>query len=450
MSTNDTTLSATVGIQEDDGSFQRKSFADIERDILERAREELGESVDLSQGSPIKQLLDVVVYEHERTWKVLEDIYYASYYEDAYETQLDKLLSLASMDRMPRRGATGAVSFSVNVANSHDVTIPRGTVVLTQPTEDKPAIPFKTTEVAVLEAGQASVDNVNIRAGEPWEDDISLDTKWLGEETNVAAHTITEFRTSVDEVDHVTNPAPTGDTDLSAGYDFVAGRDRETDAEFRDRYESTLGENGAASLDNIRANVRNLDGVETASIEENVTMQDNTDTGGLPPKSFRVTALTTEPNYHDEIAAAIGKQSRPAGIESYGTESGQWVSDDGKTRTEWFNLADKTLVYVQAAVTHDATFPDDGNKRVQDAIIEYIGGEASDGTVHEGVEMTEDVIYDLVWKAAMSVQGVWRGDVWVGTTDPPESTSDIEIGEYEVAKTSPGAVSISTAQQERP
>jgi hypothetical protein len=442
--------SQAVGIQGDDGSFQRKTFEDIERDVLARAREELGESVDLSQGSPIKQLLDVTIYEHERTWKVLEDLYYSSYYEDAYETQLDKLLSLATMDRVPRRGATGAVSFSVNVANTSDVTIPRGTVVTTAPTEDTPAIPFKTTAVAILEAGSASVDNVPIRAGEPWEDGIEIGAEWLGSETNVAAHTITEFRTGLDEIDHVTNPAPTGATDVSAGYDFIEGRDRESDAEFRDRYEQTLGENGAASLTNIRANVEALAGVETAHIEENVSMDDNTDTGGLPPKSFRVTALATKDTYHDTIAEAIGEESRAAGIEAYGSESGQWVSDDGVTRTEGFDLATETLVYVQAVVTHDSTFPDDGNKRVQNAIIEYIGGETTSGTQYDGVPMTEDVIYDLVWKAAMSVQGVWKADVWIGTSDPPETTETIEIGDYEVANTSPGAISISTAEQDRP
>lgn len=450
MSTNENDYSTTVGIQEDDGTFQRKTFADIERDILAKAREELGENVDLSQGSPIKQLLDVVIYEHERTWHLLEDLYYSSYYEDAYGTQLDKLLSLAAMDRIPRRGATGEVSFSVNVANQQDITIPRGTVVTTAPTEDKPPIPFKTTQPAVLEAGDASVDRVPIRAGEPWEDDIELGPEWLGEQTNVAAHTITQFRTGVDGVDHVTNPAPTGETDASAGYDFVRGRDRETDAEFRERYESTMGENGAATLANIRASVQNLPMVEQTSIEENVTMQDNTDSGGLPPKSFRVTVLTQNGDYNDEIAQAIGKESRAAGIQSYGSASGQWQSADGVIRTENFDLAMKTQIYVDVTVTHDGTFPDDGNKQVESAIIEYIGGTDADGDYYEGVPMTEDVVYDLVWKAAMSVQGVWMADVKIGTSDPPSGTSNISIGEDEVAQTAPGSVAVSPVQKERP
>lgn len=451
MSTNNQPqLARTVGIQEDDGSFQRKNFADIERDILARAREELGDDVDLSQGSPIKQLLDVVIYEHERTWQVLEDLYYSSYYQEAYQTQLDKLLALATMDRIPRRGATGEASFSVNVANSTDVTIERGAIIHTKPTEDKPAIPFKTTQVAVLPAGESSVDGVPIRALEPWEAETDLDPDWLGSETNVAAHTITQFRTSVDGVDHVTNPNPTGDTDVSAGYDFVRGRDRETDAEFRDRYESSLGENGAATLANIRQTVANLDVVDAASIEENVTMQDNTATGGLPPKAFRVTVLPNTDTYHDEVAGAIGRESRSAGIESYGDASGQWVSSDEVTRTEWFTEATQHLVYVEASVTHDETFPDDGNKRVEDAIIRYIGGETPDGTQHEGTPLGEDVVYDLVWKAAMSVQGVWQADVFIGLQDPPTGTRTIEVDTMEVAQTSPGAISVSPIRQDRP
>ena len=448
MSTNNTQLSQTVGIQEDDGSFQRKTFADIEADILAKAREEFGEDVDLSQGSPIKQLLDVVIYEHERTWKLLEDLYYSSYYEDAYDTQLDKILSLAAMDRIPRRGATGEVTFSVNVANTTDVTIERGTVITTKPTDEKPAIPFKTTEVALLPAGESHVSGVSIRAVEPWEDEADIATDWLGDETNVAAHTITEFRGGIDGVDHVTNPNPTGASDFLGGYDYVRGRDRETDAEFRNRYESSFGENGAATLDNIRATVESLPEVETAAIEENVEME--TDARGLPPKSFRVTALPTEDDYSDEIARAIGQASRSAGIESYGEVPGQWTSADGVTRTEWFDRAEERLVYVQADVTHDGTFPDDGNKRVERAIIEYIGGETTDGTAYEGVPLGEDVIHDLVWKAAMSVQGVWMADVYLDRYDPPTTTNTVGIDDMEVAKTSPGAISVSTTEQQRP
>lgn len=444
MSTNDS-LSDTVGIQEDDGSFQRKTFADIERDILAKAREEFGENVDLSQGSPIKQLLDVVIYEHERTWKVLEDLYYSSYYEDAYAEQLDKVLSLAAMERVPRRGATGEVTFSVNVANSRDVTIERGTVVTTEPDEDRPAIPFKTTEVAVLPAGEAEVSGVPIRAGEPWEDDISLGPEWLGAQTNVAANTITRLRNTVDGIDHVTNPYPTGDTDAAAGHDFVRGRDRETDAEFRDRYEQTLGESGAATLENIRASVASLDGVEGASIEENVTI--NT-VDGMPPKSFRVTVATTEENYHDEIARAIGKESRAAGIESAGSESGDWISDDGVVRTEYFETSDEVLVYVSADITHDETYPDDGNRRVERAIIEYIGGETIRGDRYDGVGMGEDVIYDLVFKAAMSVRGVRRADVAIALEEPATGTDDIAIGDLEMATTAPGAISVSAVFQQ--
>lgn len=450
MSTNPN-YSQTVGIQEDDGTFQRKTFADIERDILAKAREELGESVDLSQGSPIKQLLDVVIYEHERTWELLEDLYYSSYYEEAYGRQLDKILSLAAMNRIPRRGATGEVTFSVNVANTEDIVIPRGTVVTTQPTDDAPAIPFKTTQVATLEAGQSSVSNVPIRAGAPWEEDIELGEEWLGDETNVAANTITQFRGGVSGVTSVTNPAPTGGTDATDGYDFVRGRDRETDAEFRERYETTMGENGAATLENIRATVQNLPGVETTKIEENVTMQDNTATGGLPPKSFRVTALTRELAYRDEIAEAIGEDSRSAGIQSYGEESGTWQSSDNVFRTEHFDLADEVLVYVDATVTHNETYPSDGNKQVERDIIEYIGGETTNGTYYEGIEMAGDVIYDLVWKAAMNAHdSIWNADVYIETSQPASEMSDIPIPEKTVAKTSPGAISVSSIEREQP
>lgn len=442
MSSNPNSVSATgFGVQDDTGEFQRKKLQQIERDIVQRARQELDEDVELSQGSPIKQLFDVVVLESERFWKVLEDVYYSAYYEDAYGKQLDRLLSLAMLERIPRRVATGEVVFGVNgAANDFDVTIPRGTRVSTEPTDDKPAIPFITTDAAVLEAGASQTDLVPVRAAEPWECDLSAD--WLGSETNVAANTITNFINPIDGVDTVTNPHPTGAYSFEEDYDYQRGRDRETDAEFRNRYEETLGENAAATLDAIRANVKNDPGVDAAFIEENVTMEDRTDEGGLPPKSFRLTVLG---GFRNDIAQRI-VESRPAGISSHGDIEGKAYTDDGEERTEYFDRATEIPVYVDVSVTTNQNFPDDGTKRIESAIIEYVGGTTADQTEHEGATMGEDIVYDLVYQAAMSVQGVFRAEVYMDTDedDGITSTADISVGKKEFARTSPGRINVTS------
>lgn len=438
-------MSAQPGIQDDDGTFNRQVLDEIEEAVEQRAQEELGENVDLSQGSPIKQLLDVAIYEHEYTWQVLEDVYYAAYYGHAYEDQLDSLLALTQFQRLQRRGATGEVEFATRVANDERVNIPEGTEVATRETDDRPSIPFRTTEPAYLPAGSGATGGVPVRSCTPWECDV--DVEWLGVETNVAAETITKFITPIEGVDTVTNPRPTGAASREQGYAYIEGRDRETDAEFRRRFEQQLGADAAASLDALRASALQLSGIRNADIEENTSMNDLTENGGLPPKSFRLTVLGGAHN--DDIAQMI-TDTRSAGIESYGDATGESVTDDGEIREESFDWANEIGVYIEIDVTHDDNYPHDGNLRVENNVIDHIGGEDASGTTHPGLGMGEDVIYDLVHNEAMKVPGVWRVDVYLGAVPNPTGTSDIEIETLDTAMTSHDDVAIFNTVEERP
>jgi uncharacterized phage protein gp47/JayE len=438
---------AQPGIQSDDGTFNRKLLDEIEEDVRQRAIEVFGPDVDLSQGSPIKQLIDVVIFEHEYIQELLEEIYYSAYYGEAYEEQLDKVLQIAQITRIPRRGATGEVTFSAQVANDEDIVIPEGTRLMTQETENRPPIPFKTMEPATLEAGSAHVTNVPVRACEPWETD--LDEEWLGRHTNVGANTITVMDETIGGIDHVRNPQPTGSASRENGFNYVQGRDRETDEELRDRFERQFGSQGTATLDALRAQTEAIDWVRSAGIEENNTMEDNREAGGLPPKSFRLTVLGDGPP--NDVAQVIS-ETRAAGIRSYGDVIGHGVTDDGVDRLEHFQWAEEIEISVHVNVTHDSRFPHDGAKRVEDAIIKYIGGTTADNHQFRGLDMGDNVIYDLVYKAAMSVRGVWTVDVYIGADleddESPEETDDIPIDQLNAAMTDHRAVTIFTDEQE--
>ena len=428
------------GVQTDDGTFQRPTLDDIETRREDKALAEFGDDVALSQGSPIKQLLDVGTLEHERLWQVLEHLYYSGYYEDAFGVQLDKILSLANIERRPRLGATGAVVFQTNQPNTQAVTIPRGTEVTTEPGAGRPGIPFKTVGVDTLPAGDLKTDPIPIKALEPWETEVA--DEWLGAQTNVAANTVTRLPSPIQGIDSVFNPYPTGQTNTSVGYDYVLGRDRETDHELRRRWEQSLGSEGAASLDAIRANVLEVPGVMDIAIEENVTQQDNTADGGLPPKSFRVTVLG---GADSEIAQAL-TDTRAAGIRSYGALTATSVTADGIERTEAFDRATQIAVYVDVDLQVSPAFPSDGNKRVENAIVEYIGGTTVDGNTFHGLEMGEDVLWQQVWKRAIDIQGVDQADVWIDTTEPPAQQAPLTIARKEAAQTGGGRITVTNDQ----
>lgn len=430
-----------TGIQQDDGSFQRKRQAEIEADRDDEAQTQFGDDVALSQGSPIKQLLDVGTLEHARVWEVMEHLYYAGYYEDAHGVQLDKHLSLANIERRPRVGATGAVKFQTNTANDGDVTIPRGTRVTTERAEGRPHIPFKTTEVATLPAGELKTDLVPVKALEPWETDLAAD--WLGERTNLPANSLVRLATAIGGIDHVYNPYPTGETNTSVGYDYVRGRDHETDHELRRRWERSLGSEGMASLDAIRTAVLEVPGVTDVAIEENTTTTDNTSSGGLPPKSVRVTVLGGAAS---EIAQAI-TDTRAAGIQAYGDVTALATTDDGIERAAGFDRATETAVYADVDLVTNDAFPADGNKLVENAIVEYIGGTTVDGDEYDGeLAMGDDVLHTQVFKQAITVQGVDDATVYIGTTEPPTSQSNITIERKEAAITGGGRITVTNDQ----
>ncbi|WP_327054017.1 baseplate J/gp47 family protein [Halomicrococcus gelatinilyticus] len=414
----------SYGVQ-DDGTFERKHIDDVQESLTNKLRQEAGENIDLTQSSPVKQLLDTVALEVAGLWEAAEENYYATYYEDAFGTQLDKLLSLAGMSRIPRRSATGEVEFRTNGPNSTDKTIPKGTEVTTKPTDAKPAIPFETVAEATLPKGETSV-TVPVEGKKPWETDV--DEEWLGAETNVAPDTITELAEPISGVETVTNPTATGDP--SAG--FVEGRDRETDAEFKLRYENTFAKSGDATMDAVRSEIFNASAdVVNVHMEENVTMTDDTDAGGLPAKSFRATVLGGSP---DEIAQAIF-DSRPAGIRSYGDRTGTAETTDGETRIEQFQRATQVDVHADVTVDTTDTFPSDGATRIADNVVHYVGGTDSAGLAISGTEIGEEVVYDQVFAAVMRVTGVREVDLTLGTGEDPTGTANLPVGRTEVART---------------
>jgi len=426
----------SFGVQSD-GSFNRKHVDDIVEDLETKLKQEAGNDIDLRQGSPLKQVIDMVAIELAEQWEAQEDNYYASYYEDAFGIQLDRLLAIAGISRIPRRGATGEVTFSTDSVNGNDVSIPAGTQVTTELTDTKPAIPFETTESATLLAGDTDVTGVEIAALEPHE--TSVDEEWLGEETNVAADTVKVISNPISGVDSVTNPNPTGDVNQN----YVEGRDEETDAELKLRYENVLSKSGSATLDAIHSQIYNAhEDITSVKMEENVDLVDNTGSGGLPPKSFRATVHYTG-SHDDDIAQAI-LDSRPAGIQSYGSQSATAETDDGAEYTEYWDNSTETDVYVDVTVTTTETFPGNGSELVEDEIIKYIGGTDNNGTEYPGTDIGDDIIYDQVFAAAMRVEGVQEADLTIGTSDNPSGTANISIGTAEVAHTDTGKIDVTT------
>lgn len=437
------------GLQ-DNGGFNRKYIDDIQKSLIAVAREEFGENANLASGSPKRQLIDVATIELADLWEALEGTFYAPYFEDAWGETLDRVLALAGVGRMERRGATGEVTFSLSAAREVETPIRKSVRVATPPGDGMPSIPFRTTAAAVIPAGETSVSGVPVRALEPFEPGAP-DAEYLGAATNVDSGAISQFIDRIQYVSEVDNPLPTGDSGVRPGtngtYNFISGRDRETDPELKARYEEQLGSSGTATLDAVRARVYSIDGVQNATIEENYTTDDNRASGGLPQKSFRVTALANS-GLNDAITRAILK-SKPLGIEPYGDTEGTAIDGGGVERTYAHDLAGDVTVYIHVDVTAEKTFPSDGTTRITDNLVRYIGGVNTAGQERRGTDIGEDVIYDRVDKASVPdelFEHIIRTEVRMATSTDPAGTTDIQIDDkQQVATTTPDAITFSVS-----
>jgi|Deesub1362B_J571_1020462.scaffolds.fasta_scaffold00525_9 uncharacterized phage protein gp47/JayE len=398
----------------DSNGFTLKTYNEIIADMEARAKNEYGLDIDLSDSSPLSKFLRDIAQELASFWQIMEDVYYSGYLDTATGVNLDRVVALIGLTRKQATKATGTVTFSRSTPASSDILIPAGTRVSTA--GDNPVY-FKTTDPVTLTAGSTSVD-------------APIEAVEAGAAGNVAANTITVIVDPVSGIESVNNASATS-----------GGQDTESDAAFRTRVKQSLSISGNATLDAIRAEVLKVNGVTACSIEENDTTQDNTGTGGLPPKSFRVTVLGGDDN---DIAQAIF-DSKPAGIQAYGSVSGIAVADDGAQYTINFERPEQVTIYVDVQVTKDSTYPADGDTQVQTAVIDYIGGVDANGDTHIGLGIGEDVIYAKVVAAVMSIQGVVDATVKIDTTSPPAGTSNISIGATQVARASTTSVTVTSA-----
>lgn len=274
-----------------------------------------------------------------------------------------------------------------------------------------PVIQFQTTEDAVINSfGQVEIE---IEAVEP------------GEEGNVASNTITEIASPISGVDSVTNPDRTEN-----------GLNRETDQELRERYYESVAIGGAATIESIRAALLELPGVIGAEVEHNTTM--NT-VDGMPPKSIECFVFGGE---ETEIVDTIFA-TKAAGIEPHGDETTTVTDSMGNDHTIKYTRPDEKTVYVDATLTTDASFPENGEDKVQTEILRYIGGVDEDETEYLGLSLGEDVIFTRIIAAIHNIEGITDVELYIGLSASPTGQVNIDIQSKEVAITSPDEIVVS-------
>lgn len=375
--------------------FQRRSYDDYLEEMEQTAKELFGSDINLGDASPLGQWIQLIAYQRAEENELAEAVYHSAFIDSAEGVSLDYAVKYKSMHRFSERAAEGVIKLTVEPG----ATVDPGFLVATTD-----GIQFFTVAAAKDEDADGVV-YANIEAVEP------------GYSGNVPANTITEIITPNMAVDAVINEMPT-----------VFGRDVETDAELRNRYYATAGE--SSTVDGIASKLINeVPGVRTAIVIENDT--DETDADGRPPHSFEAIVSGGEP---EDIGLAI-LQTKAGGIRAYGRQTVTVKDAAGHDQTIGFSHAAAKNIFANITITKDAAFPVDGEDRIKQLIVEYIGGTDKEGIVHAGLSMGQDVILGRITSFVFSIPGIVTASVKISTDGKNFGSDDIEIAATEVAET---------------
>jgi uncharacterized phage protein gp47/JayE len=282
-----------------------------------------------------------------------------------------------------------------------------------------------------------------------------------GVQGNVGANTVQALSSPPTGIEDVTNLYPVGDpqyvdTNRST---FNVGEDEETDEELRTRAENAVTGGGDATQDALlSALVNEITDVNSVTIFENKTDDDNTGTGGLPPHSFEAVVYGGD---EQEIADTIF-ETKAVTARDYGGARGTEVTRTvvSEVNDQEFEIAFSRPTAINIDMTIDIVVDDTyvGDDELRDQIVRYIGGTLTEGDQVLGLDAGENVVIDQLQDIIVGPNetGVIAMDESVdGTpieTTPSSTTSNgvevIDIGVAEVAQSdaSDGSITINKQQ----
>jgi uncharacterized phage protein gp47/JayE len=200
-----------------------------------------------------------------------------------------------------------------------------------------------------------------------------------------------------------------GSTSVTNRQNWVSGRTLETDAQLRNRFKNSVGGQGNATVPAIRARLTALDGVTSASVEENWTL--STSVTGLPAKSFEA---TVKGGSDVAVATAIW-ESKPAGIQPYGLNNANITDSEGRTQTIYFTRPVDQYIHVNVlySIYSEEIFPSNGPSMIANAIKNY----------GDSLGVNEDVIPQRLMAAVyQNVAGISNLVITAGKTASPFDT----------------------------
>lgn len=468
--------------------FNRKRLEDIRLELVEQYKAVHG-AIDTSAESVFGQQIGIEAKALADNWEVLESVYNSLYPSTADGISLDNVADFTGVRRLAATQTIGIIQCFGDLGTPISI----GRVISIEQTEDRftvtvnvviaPAI--ATTNVLIdVDTVIDSTDYTVSINGTP----ATFNSGIGATDISIAAGLVTQIDASPEAVDGIDNLdgtfnvvaddaitpfAVTLTTELAflkasvnapviaeefgeiqglagtatiietpvAGWDsvineadFIIGRNAETDTELRLRRLSSLQVTGAGTVEAIRSRLLQVTGVTAAFVEENVTII--VDGEGRPPKSFEAVVAGGD----DQDIADLIWLVKPAGIESFGTETISVVDSQGISHDILFSRATEIYLHVRVTLTltPEETYPVDGDDQVALNVLEY----------GQTLEIGDDVYVQRFYAPVYEVPGIATALIEIATSATPGGapgafqTTNLAISNTEVAVSDSGRITV--------
>lgn len=383
-----------------DEGFALKLIADILAEIEAQEETDFGSTINTGAESVLGQLNATFAAAVAESWEVLQATYRSLYPDSATGEALDNVAAITGVTRLPATHST----INLTCSGTAGTLLLAGRVISVDVTGER----FVSVEPATIGGG----GSVSVLFESENFGPIALQTgQALTIETPVA-----------------------GWAGASAGEDAELGDDLETDAELRLRRVELLRFQGAATIEAIRADVLEVDGVEQVFVFENVS--NVTDGRSLPPKSIEV---IVQGGTDVDVAQAIF-DTKAAGIETYGhppNDVTETITDSMDIDHDIsFTRPDEIDIHIVVGVDVDAaTYPADGDDQIK-AALKALG---------DGLEVGQTVIYERFQAEVFAISGVVDSTTfYIDKSAPGTGTVNLTFTERELATFDTGDIDVTS------
>lgn len=347
--------------------FEIKTFEDIVASMSAKAKTLFGDDIDTEETSVIGKFIRIGAEEIANAWLEAVNVYNANYIDTAEGTQLENLIHILGEERQPATKATGYVKISGTVGTLIDP----GLEVMTS---DKVFLTTNPITYVIPEAGYIT---------------IAIEAEEVGVTYNVKAGTITKLKYPNNDIVAITNELAT-----------IGGADIEDDVETRSRWFSTILKTGNSSIDAIKSNVMDIEGVLKCEVYENDSGV--TDSVGRPPNTFETIFLGGD---ESDVANAVFDK-KPAGIATFGTRSVTIQDNTGRDRVVKITPAQTRNIIINVTLSVTAAFIAQDLIDLKNKYITYIGGTDSLSEYQLGTEIGQKLVYNKMLATTFAYDSV--------------------------------------------